>query len=355
MGEEVFNPYSLFLKEENVGPIAKDIRRIFLSNQYQCLVHKVLNLCLLLPIIHFVADYLSPIDLINLSIVSLEFNSNKELKRSILPSFRRNLFGLLVDGGHSEIINELYKLLSPRSCILSGSIVLQAILGVCWMNSDVDIYCLNRIPFSAHYLLLAKGYEGTNHTMDLDESYYFLMGSVMHIHHVHDYFSRSNRFASKIQVIDMNPNVSAESCVDHFDLDIVQNYFNGEKLFIKSIASLTSKVGKVQRCTRCVTRTIGKASGSLVNVLKRLLALHNDGVIQINLENWYPLEAEKTLKSIFIRIFSRFEKYIQRGFVIEDRDNIWTSVEIGIILARLRRNNKKMRADLINFIRFMNV
>jgi len=334
-----FDPYRLLLK--NPGPIAKEIRQEFVKAlQFQFFYIRVINIYYLLPIIRFVTDYLSPIDLINLSASCLAFHFETGLQQSILPSFKRNISILLNEGGHFTVSRDLSQVLCPGTCVLSGSIVLQAILGVQWKGSDVDIYCLRDKPLSVHDFLLSRGYDGFDQTMDFDESYYFMITSVMHIDNVHDYNLSSNT-GTKIQVIDMNPNISAESCVEHFDLDIVQNYFNGTELFVKSVVSLTNRYAKVQRHIQLVTKTIGKATGSLAHVLMRLLKLHSDGVVQLNLENWDPFSAPTILKSIFVKIFSRFQKYSLRGFLIADENYLWTKDNIRVVLMRLRKTNMK--------------
>jgi hypothetical protein len=249
--------------------------------------------------------------------------------------------------------------LNPGVCVLSGSIVLQAILGVRWNGSDIDIYCNNHLLQTkcryrnVHQFLQSRMYTRTVLSSNNDNRYYHMVSATKYIDQIVDYFPRCKRTSprfSKVQVIDLKQSISAERCVDHFDLDIVQNWFNGKVLYIKSVMSITRKIARVQCDTQLVANTIGKATGSLVNVYIRIQKLHDDGLIHIDIENWYPLAYGRTLKSIFLRIFSRYEKYIMRGFYVEDDKNLWGIENISVIMKRLHRNNKKMNIELLNHI-----
>jgi hypothetical protein len=112
--------------------------------------------------------------------------------------------------------------------------------------------------------------------------------------------------------------------------------------------SITRRIAVVHPGTQIVTHTIGRATGSLVKVLLRLRRLHVDGVIHLSTENWNPLSLERRLKSIFLRIFSRFEKYILRGFFVDDGKNLWTFDNIAVVKKRLRKNVNKYNDDLQN-------
>lgn len=349
-----FNAFSLLVR--NPGPIARDIREAYLLSQktFQSLIVIKISFYTLLPIIRFITDNLSPIDLINCSISCHTFHANLEIRRSIFPSFYHNLCVLLEQGGHSTISKYLYKLLHPSVCVLSGSIVLQAILGVRWDGSDVDFYCIHRsdarrpvnVPF-LHAVLDAIGYTETSYEIDLDNSYYYLTSAANNIDIIHDFVQGSGSL-SKVQVIDMKSAVLPETCIQNFDLDIVQNLFDGKVLHIKSIMSITRRIAVVHPGTQIVTHTIGRATGSLVKVLLRLRRLHVDGVIHLSTENWNPLSLERRLKSIFLRIFSRFEKYILRGFFVDDGKNLWTFDNIAVVKKRLRKNVNKYNDDLQN-------
>jgi len=341
-----FNPYVWIVK--NPGPIAKEIRHnYFLSTDLQIRVSLKFCIIELLPVIRYISDYLSPIDLINLTKTCHTIHSDKGLYESILPSFYCNLIDLLNEGGHYDVSTYLPKLLVPGLSVLSGSIVLQAILGVRWENSDVDFYCHSGLHgVVVHQFLEFFCYSRITHEAALEDSYFSLMSSTNHILHVHDYFGNWKTSSSKIQVIDLCRSYPAESCVEHFDLDIVQNWFNGKQLFIQSTMSITKKIAIVQHDTQLVSQTIGRATGSLVNVFLRLQKLHDDGLIYIGIQNWNPENAGRILKSVFLRIFSRYKKYISRGFYVDDKKYLWDGDNVEIMFRRLRRNNVKMNGEL---------
>jgi len=347
----VFNAFSLLVS--NPGPIARDIRDAYLLSikMFPSLNVRKISIDTLLPIIRFVTDNLSPIDLINWSISCRVFHSDLGLRRSIFYSFNHNLRLLLVQGGHSTFSSYLGKVLQPHVCVLSGSIVLQAILGVRWEGSDVDFYCVHKhdirrpIEFPFLYTVLdAIGYTCSSYEMDVENSYYYLTSAANNIDLIHD-FVQDSIGSTKIQVIDMKTSVVPETCVENFDLDIVQNIFDGKVLHIKSIMSITRRLAVVHPGTRKVAHTIGKATGSLVNVFKRLLKLHIDGLIHINLENWNPFAVRHRIKSIFIRMFTRFEKYTTRGFLVDDGKNVWGRDNISVVIRRLRKNTNKVNDD----------
>jgi len=354
-----FDPYTFLVK--NPGPIAKEIKLAY-SKLFKATKKTIF---ILLPIVQFITDNLSPIDLINWTFTCHQFHSNRYIQRSIITRFKQNLVSLLFQSGHFHVGQNLSYLLHPGLCVLSGSIVLQAILGVRWIGSDVDFYQLNTNPSTTvstvykaqvQVFLTSCGYTETSFVINLDDSYYYFMSAANNIEIVNDYVLESVN-SCKVQVILMNPGILPESCVNHFDLDIVQNWYDGRVLHINSTLSITRRIAHVHPATEIVVHTIGKGTGSLVNIFLRLKQIHNDGLIHLNLENWNPFTAAQTLKSLFLRIFTRFEKYISRGFNIADGKNVWVrdrnskGCDIGVLMKRLHTNNKKMNDDLtIHFI-----
>lgn len=98
-------------------------------------------------LLQHIAKYLYPADVYFLSLSNHEYHNI--LQRQVLSPFKTSLERILKANDTkfddaSNIVSEfkqLSKSLEPNSVAMSGSIVVQAILGKIWDGSDIDIYC----------------------------------------------------------------------------------------------------------------------------------------------------------------------------------------------------------------------
>src|ERR1700722_4295200 len=88
------------------------------------------------PFNYVIIKYLYPIDLYNLCLTNKKFNMmlKNKIKKSIISEIENRLKNIL------DNFLEFQEFLNKSSSIISGSFIIQCILGEYWNNSDIDIY-----------------------------------------------------------------------------------------------------------------------------------------------------------------------------------------------------------------------
>ena len=202
----------------------------------------------LLTLIH---SFLNPIDIIMFSQMNKQFHNCAVIRKEIIEKFKCNLRGLLQCLGYAA----LDSVLQQGNGVLSGSCVLQAILGERW-KCDIDLYS----TFDGRYELTDKlaelGYFQFFTSSDTSD-YVFnpLFGPTnfqgSKLSSVSEWgsirpatgFSGSPRPTGMLQMIVLNETVlTAEEAIVDFDWDIVQNTWDGKTLHITAPTALATKV-----------------------------------------------------------------------------------------------------------------
>ena len=334
-----------------LGKVAREIRDQYIVNQALVMqstsneqmsseISGMKALILFYPI----AEFLSPIEVLKLSTVHRNLKEDLRVKRWIMYKFKNNLYELMNSIGHSALANTLRKYKHPWPFVISGSIVLQALLSDQWENYDIDIYGIPDSIGTTERLLLNAGYENFNVRADTIEPYIALMATKT-IKSVKDWYNYNplinEQARSTVQVIELNDNnIDARRCVDAFDLDIVKNTWDGETLCINNFNSISNMTADVSPHIDHVLGAMGNACG-FVTSLVRLYELEQKGVLSIDLKNIKLSRLPIYVESVFDRIFRRFLKYAKRGFIIRTSLKDWTIREITVIINRLGKLGKK--------------
>ena len=252
--------------------------------------------------------FLQPIDII------MSRNVNKKIHREIssnfvLSSFRRNLAKLVSNCGYSGLVQRDNDVLRPGKSILSGSIVLQAVLGEEWVGSDIDLYAtfdyITRVR-SKFYHDMGFMYAAWPDDNDVDDQCcdYLIskIGSVLEsvevwksteakepswktasdgLNKAHGYCNLSQKSAGSLQVMALKADVGmAEEAIRGFDLDIVMNTFDGTTLFITNPFSIASRVAHTSEYVHMMSQALGDVADPSVDKMDRLDNLSEKGVFR---------------------------------------------------------------------------
>jgi hypothetical protein len=226
--------------------------------------------------------------------------------------------------------DELTKALLSCSAILGGSIVAQSFYGTAetvFKTSDANFY----VPVKSDStvlqdLILSSGYE--LYTTDLPLTILFdadnidvdYLNSYFHTDTVSDIYSSSillidkykNNFGKKIQVIKVQSPADVKTTfefgqfvVSHYDLTFLQNFFDGNNLYINDFHGIVQKKGSV-------TALIKDACTVNVSTTKSPKLLRK----------WYCSITATTIRCL---------KYQQRGFQIDGVPELSLVTELGIL------------------------
>ena len=138
----------------------------------------------------------SPISLIILQKTCKLYHSSHFLQCTIMDLFKSNLKQLVSRVGYGELSKQTdtelgyTSVLKPKKCVLSGSIVLQAVLGEEWAGSDIDMYTVasdalrvrHKLYRKMGYLSPVRPYGTGRHTDEMDRLSVYLIaipGSVL--------------------------------------------------------------------------------------------------------------------------------------------------------------------------------
>ena len=333
------------------GPVAKEIRDVYNANQIEMqsksndqILYSESSGMKSLILFYPIAEFLSPVEVIKLLTIHRHINQDRRVKSWIIYRFKNNLYELMNVSGHSALARNLKEYKHPWPFVISGSIVLQALLSDQWENYDIDIYGIPNSIGAIEILLVDAGYQNFNVRADTIEPYIALMASKA-IKSVKDFYNYSpvvnEQARSTVQVIELDDNnIDARFCVDAFDLDIVKNTWDGETLRINNFNSISNMTACVSPHIEHVIGAMGNACG-FVSSLVRLYELKQKGVLSIDLKSIQLSRLPIYVESVFDRIFRRFLKYAKRGFIIRTSLKDWTIREIAVIMNRLGKLGRK--------------
>ena len=132
------------------GPVAKQLRLNYLTNkvkiqQSQAIARTHGNSTALWECLYTfypIAEFLSPIEIIGLAYLHKNFKLDKRMKEWYTSLFEMNVEDLMVAKGHPLLTGLLTTIPKPWPFVISGSIVLQALLSETWESYDIDISSL---------------------------------------------------------------------------------------------------------------------------------------------------------------------------------------------------------------------
>lgn len=345
------------------GEIATIIRREYLSRQVLIpftrpeLLDSHRSVWRALYVFYPIAEFLSPVEVLNLTSIHRQL-INEETNSWIISRFKENLYGLMRASGHSALVKQLTILATPWPFVISGSIVLQALLSVKWDRFDIDIFGKIDGVDLIQSLLVESSYQNFYVRGDTTDRYIILHASqtLKAVKDWYNYQREREEHAlplSTVQVIELTDKIIAPAaCVQSFDLNIVKNSWDGRRIRISNWSSLVQRRAKVSTHIERILAVMGNVCGSLANPFKRLYELQNDQILTIDLSVWNLSLSDDIIVSVFSKIFYRFLKYTKRGFTISCGGREWGEHDINVILNRLQRNrtnkqNAKLRSQIL--------
>ena len=194
-------------------------------------------------------SYLKPNNLIMMSKINKQFHKCSILRKAIIDMFKSNLNRILRCCGYSA----LDRVLEKGICVLSGSVVLQAIWGEEWAGSDVDLFCTFGGASEVRRRLKELGYqtemsynEDDEPNAYLENQQYLFQRSGSRIHSIEVWTSNDQKTGAwaqnassqhiraspgSLQLVVMKEEYpTAEEIAEAFDLDIVMNTYDGKIL-----------------------------------------------------------------------------------------------------------------------------
>ena len=350
-----------------VGPIARQIKRDYLRSQV--IIHRRLQaierthdnstaLWECLYTFYPIAEFLSPIEIIGLAYLHKNFKLDKRMKEWYTSLFEMNVEDLMVAKGHPLLTGLLTTIPKPWPFVISGSIVLQALLSETWESYDIDIYGRRDGLLELQGLLRENSY--LSHYNPETEDRYIQLEALNSIKEVIDWYNLVCQVSSKlvihaciIQIIELTDHIEdASDCVKAFDLSVVKNSWNGTSILIDDYKSLLSKTSNVSEHIELIVDAMGNGCGSFAGAFERIYQLQRQAVLSINLDRMNLEFSHAAVVSFFDKIISRFLKYARRGFVIKSMGKIWEINDMNLVLTRLRKSpTTKKRWALFNQIK----
>ena len=324
-------------------------------------------------ILDTILSFLAPIQLITLSKTCKKFRKLFTHKY-ILNKFRCNLDELVRKAGFTEISKQTDReagytsVLKPRKCILSGSIVLQAILGEEWIGSDIDMYVTTKDIVRVRHKLFRKmnyffGIWPRNDLINKSSStfspscFYLLSisGTVLksvelwessepkdvkwqtardelsnQINHPFNMpEGRTRNSSGCLQVMLLKDDITnAEEGITAFDLDIVKNIWDGVTLSINNLESIATRRAIGSEYVNDMADAFGNVNDSTSDKFFRLKELEEEKeyfkLVRKNYSRWSTNLYKEGIKIVYQVLFSRLHKYSQRGFKIVLNNKEWS-------------------------------
>ena len=348
------------------GPVAKELRLNYLTNkvkiqQSQAIARTHDNSTALWECLHTfypIAEFLSPIEIIGLGYLNKDFKLDKRMKELYTSRFEMNVMKLIVAKGHPLLAEILTTISRPWPFVISGSIVLQALLSETWESYDIDLYGRKDELKKLEYLLRKNMYISFFNAETQDQ--YIQLEVTKSIKEVINWYNLArkeyNNLADRaciVQIIELNDHIEqAADCVQSFDLSVVKNSWNGITIYVDDYESLLSKASNVSDHIELIVDAMGNGCGSFAAAFERIHQLQRKEILNINLKRMNLVSSHAAVVNFFDKIFSRFLKYARRGFVIKSKGRIWETSEISLILTRLRKSpTTKKRWALFNQVR----
>lgn len=207
------------------------------------------------PFYYNIIDYLKSDDIYNLTQTCQYYKNSLNLsiiKRQTLKEINNKLYELF---GNQTI--EFKKIIKELECVVTGSFILQSLLGVYWKETDVDIYIEvdkedDKSKTVLDYFLMDKiGYKIVKTTSSYSES-------IAGIHEVRTYDKKDSPYKIQLIIVNIKDNIQnyVEGINDlhkyvngNFDFDICKNIYsinkdNRESLSIFKINDILSRKTK---------------------------------------------------------------------------------------------------------------
>ncbi|AYV81549.1 MAG: hypothetical protein Harvfovirus40_12 [Harvfovirus sp.] len=161
-----------------------------------------------------VSDYLSPVDMYSLNEVFPSKYSSKYCKRNIIRGMNNSLRGVF-----GENLGAFKEALKACGGVVSGSFILQSILGEKWIGSDLDIFSPKNNDIN-RFLLTCYGVAGDDRFFA--RGYDHLLSEMLRIRDC--YINSGAQLVQEIQIKkqagELFPYV-----LEHFDLDICKSVY----------------------------------------------------------------------------------------------------------------------------------
>jgi len=349
------------------GPEAIQIRLSYLSSKVkikhtQSITRTHDNTTALWECLHIfypIAEFLSPIEIIGLAYLHKDFKLDKRMKDWYTSLFEMNIENLMVAKGHPLLAEILITIPRPWPFVISGSIVLQALLSEKWERYDIDVYGRREELRELEYLLEENSYL-SHYNPNIEDRYIQLLATKSIKEVMNWYKFGGGRVdgnmtfrACVVQIIELSDRIGrASDCVHSFDLSAVKNSWDGKSIKISDFRSLLSKTSNVSSHIELIVDAMGNGYGSFAGAFERIYKLQSIAVLSINLKRMNLEFSHAAVVSFFDKIFRRFLKYAKRGFVIQTKGRKWEISDINLILDRLRKNpTTKKRWALFNHIK----
>ena len=184
-----------------------------------------------LDVLSEVLEYLTPADIYKLSLTNKYYHKHINVDEYIMKEIDKRLINIFGDN-----IAKFRNLLISVNAVISGSFIIQCILGKRWTDSDIDIF----IPYTLN--------------LDLED---FLLNDMKSIQIWDNYdqkyllFSEAINYKIKsgqrIQLIRLNEGCFIEFMNKSFDFDICKNMYDTKNIKIKNLYSITHRTVDLQR------------------------------------------------------------------------------------------------------------
>lgn len=185
------------------------------------------------PFYSNIIKYLNAIDLYKLTKVCTHYRNTMEnyIEKNIIEEINKRLYEIF-----GADLPEFKKVLCDTNSVISGSFILQCILGEHWDNSDIDIYIpmkgnniTQNMPASPNPIssvenfIYSKGIKWV--TFDSDVGYGKHINNT--IHFVREYKNKNMKYALQTILVNIDKNIDTlyDFIKDNFDFNICKNIY----------------------------------------------------------------------------------------------------------------------------------
>jgi len=181
-----------------------------------------------LDILGEVLSYLKPVDIYKLSLTSKYYHRNINVENYIVKEINRRLYDIFNDKLDQFII-----LLKQLKAVISGSFIIQCILGEYYNGSDIDVFIPHN--YDQDHLISFMKENGECFISEEGAEYEYMC-----INNVIDFKFLTNQ---RIQFIILDKKETINSYIDeYFDFEICKNSWDCNNIKIKNISNLSNKV-----------------------------------------------------------------------------------------------------------------
>jgi hypothetical protein len=197
-----------------------------------------------------IINYLSQLDLYNLSQTCKYYNENINFKNNVIKGINTRLLDVFGDN-----YNTFKNILKKTKGVISGSFIIQSILNTYWQGSDIDIF----IPIKENDMIK------TGQTLCMHSEMDEFLNSIMvcvnslcgayngdkiesNMHYIRTYETVITKYPIRILLIDTDVNGIHKFIKNYFDFDICKNaywnYDNTDNIYTTSISDILNKQAK---------------------------------------------------------------------------------------------------------------